>query len=219
MKAMILAAGKGERMGELVASCPKPLLPLGDKSLIERMILALKHNGFNEIIINVFYLAKQIQDKLQDGKKYGVSIKYSVEHELLDTGGGIANALPLLGAAPFLVVSGDIFTDYPFTKLRATREANLAHLVLIDAKSNQQKADFNLENGMVLANENPFYTYANIGVYRADFFCNKKKIFPLGATLKEQIKNKTVSGEIFSGLWRNVNNQKSLEVLRAEFNS
>jgi MurNAc alpha-1-phosphate uridylyltransferase len=204
MRGMILAAGRGQRMGDLTATTPKPLLKVHDRYLIEYSILALKKLAITDIIINVCYQATQIQQALGNGQQYGVNIYYSVEDEALETGGGIFAALPLLGDEPFTVVSGDIITDYPFSQL-PLQPRGLAHLVLVANPKFHPEGDFNLHNDRVYCSRvNPF-TYANIGVYHPDLFINcVKEKFSLGPLLKTAAANEAVSGEIYRGLWHNV---------------
>ena len=142
MKAMILAAGRGERLRPLTDTTPKPLIKVAGKLLIEYHIYNLAKAGITEIIINTAWLADKIHDELGDGSKYNVSIQYSDEGEALETAGGIIKALPLLGNEPFLVVNGDIWCDYDFTKLPELEESKQAHLILIDNPEHNLKGDF-----------------------------------------------------------------------------
>ncbi|WP_423749412.1 N-acetylmuramate alpha-1-phosphate uridylyltransferase MurU [Pseudomonas sp. VD9] len=149
MKAMILAAGKGERMRPLTLHTPKPLVQAGDKRLIEYHLEALAKAGFTDIVINHAWLGEQIERYLGDGAQFGVRIRYSAEGEPLETGGGIFQALPLLGAEPFLVVNGDIWTDYDFTRLRQPLRG-LAHLVMVDNPAHHPSGgDFYLHQGVL----------------------------------------------------------------------
>ena len=143
MKAMILAAGKGERMRPLTLTTPKPLVRAGGVPLIEYHLRALAAAGFTDIVINHAWLGQQIEDYLGDGSRYGVSIQYSAEGEPLETGGGIFRALPLLGDEAFLVVNGDIWTDYDFSVLHPSI-TGLAHLVLADNPAHHPTGDFSL---------------------------------------------------------------------------
>ncbi|MEE4465255.1 sugar phosphate nucleotidyltransferase, partial [Azotobacter chroococcum] len=148
MKAMILAAGKGERLRPLTLHTPKPLVRAGGVPLIEYHVRALAAAGFRELVINHAWLGAQIEAYLGDGARFGVRIAYSAEGEPLETGGGIQRALPLLGEAPFLLVNGDIWTDYAFAELRRPL-AGLAHLVLVDNPAHHPEGDFCLEAGRV----------------------------------------------------------------------
>lgn len=211
MKAMILAAGRGERMQHLSADTPKPLLPLRHKALIEHRIEALIEAGVNEIIINLFYLGEKIADYLGTGQRYGVKIKYSWEKEKLDVGGGIQNALPLLGNEPFILTSADIDTDYAYQKLTLP-ENTLAHLVLTNNPPHHPFGDFSLDNGIVGFNvEQTKLTYMNIAIFHPDLF----RITPPGknsflACLTPAINAGKVSGEYYSGYWLNMDTPERL---------
>jgi MurNAc alpha-1-phosphate uridylyltransferase len=149
MKAMILAAGRGLRMRPLTDEIPKPLVPVAGQSLIVHQLLKLAAAGVKEVVINVSYRAKQIMEALGHGQRYGVNINYSFEPTVLQTGGGICQALPLLGDKPFIVLSADVYTDYPVEKLMVQKlnsasDDTLAHLVLIDNPKNHPTGDFHL---------------------------------------------------------------------------
>lgn len=209
MKAMLLAAGRGTRMRPLSNNIPKPLLMVGKQRLIEYHFLALAKIGITEIIINVAYKAEQIMDTLGDGKNYGVTIKYSVEEKSLDTGGGIYNALPLLGKDPFLVINSDLYTDYPYQNL-LSQPKKLAHLVLVDNPQHHQNGDFALQENLVTLAE-PKLTFAGIGVYTPELFtkCNPGK-FSLAPLLVSAIKNEQVTGEHYQGQWANIGTPEQL---------
>src|SRR3569832_683907 len=139
---MILAAGRGERMRPLTDVTPKPLLRVGGTTLIEHHLLRLARAGLHDVVVNTGHLGEQIEATLGDGARYGVRIEYSRERDaILDTGGGIFNALPLLGEAPFLVVNGDNNTDYPYAGLTAA-PAGLAHLILVPNPPQHARGDF-----------------------------------------------------------------------------
>ena len=147
MRAMILAAGRGERMRPLTDRTPKPLLKAGGKALIEYHLEALREGGFQEVVINMAHLSEQISAALGDGSAFGLNIRYSDEGEAaLETGGGIFNALPLLGDAPFLVVNGDVWCDYALMP-RPLADRDLAHLVLVDNPPQHPHGDFHLDDG------------------------------------------------------------------------
>lgn len=202
--AMILAAGRGERMGELTAKLPKPLLRVGGHFLIEYAIFNVKRAGIKEIIINLSYLGEQIKKALGDGTQYGVKILYSEELERLETGGGIFRALPLLGQEPFLVVSSDIITDYPLKQLPQHPDG-LAHLVMVSNPSYHPCGDYGLCDGKINFESRPTLTFANIGVYRPELFsvC-KAGNFRLTKVLNPVISAGRVSGEHYQGLWYNI---------------
>jgi len=211
MKAMILAAGRGERMRPLTDSCPKPLLKVAGKALIEHHIIALADAGFKELVINHAYLGQQIEDFLGDGSRYGVSIAYSAEKEALETGGGIYQALTLLGDQPFVIVNGDVWCDYDFKKLPRNIDG-LVHLVMIDNPEHNLSGDFYFSDGQLLETTGEKLTYSGIGVYHPDLFssCQLGK-FPLAPLLRAAIKNKQVSAEHFSGFWMDIGTPERLE--------
>lgn len=213
MRAMILAAGRGERMRPLTDRVPKPLLPVGGRPLIEHLIAALVRAGYVELVINHSYLGAAIEQALGDGGRFGARIRYSPEPDgALETGGGIHRALALLGGE-FLVVNGDVWTDYPFERL-ARGPAGSAHLVLVDNPVHHPQGDFALRNGMVHENAGPRFTYAGIGVFRAALFarCTAGR-FALAPLLREAITQGQVSGEHYRGRWIDVGTPERLEAL------
>ena len=211
MRAFILAAGRGERMRPLSKLCPKPLLLLKGQPLISYHLRALAKIGIREIIINVCYLGTMIQDTLQDGSQFGVQIQYSVEDTLLDTGGGIQQALPLLGDDPFLVISADIYTDFPLQTL-VNQPSGLAHLVLVDNPRYNLQGDFALQGKCLVLDGLPKYTYGNIGVFRKEFFQDPpERVFPLRVLLDKYIKQQQVTGEYYTGLWNNIGTPAELQ--------
>ncbi len=216
MKAMILAAGIGKRMLPLTDKIPKPLIQVNKKYLIEYSILALKKAGINQLIINVHHLGYQVKSMLGDGSKWGVSINYSEEYDLLDTGGGIIQAINnnLLGEKPFVVVSSDIITDFDFNLL-IPQLSKLAHLILVPNPSFKLNGDFNLVNNelRLLDHNNPGsnYTYANIGIFDPRFFLNPiDKIVPLVKFINRAINNNQITGEVYYGSWKNIGNLSDL---------
>jgi len=205
MKAMILAAGRGERMRPLTDRTPKPLLKAGGRALIEYHVEALAAAGFRELVINHAHLGGQIVEYLGDGSRYGVSILYSPEPAgALETGGGIRHALPLLGDEPFLVVNADIWTDYPYGRLRF-EPPGLAHLVLVDNPPHHRRGDFALHEGLVTAGNGPCFTFSGIGVYRPALFAGQPDgAFPLAPLLRVAMQRGEVSGEHYDGRWVDV---------------
>jgi MurNAc alpha-1-phosphate uridylyltransferase len=203
-RAMILAAGRGERMGELTANTPKPLLRVDGRHLIEYAIASIKNAGIKEIVINVSWHGDQIKATLRDGSQYGVNIKYSEEAERLETGGGILQALPLLGDQPFLVMSSDIMTDYPLHEL-PQNIAGLAHIVMVNNPSYHPRGDYGLNDGNVVLNASETFTHANIGIYSPALFANcTPGHFRLTHVLNPAIDAGKVTGEHYQGLWRNI---------------
>ncbi|AKA22105.1 N-acetylmuramate alpha-1-phosphate uridylyltransferase MurU [Pseudomonas chlororaphis] len=207
MKAMILAAGKGERMRPLTLTTPKPLIRAAGVPLIEYHLRALARAGFTEIVINHAWLGQQIEDHLGDGSRFGLSIRYSPESEPLETGGGIFRALPLLGEEPFLVVNGDIWTDYDFATLRRPL-AGLAHLVMVDNPAHHPTGgDFCLDNGLLHDGEPGALTltYSGISVLHPRLFEHcRAGAFKLAPLLREAMAKGLVSGEHMHGQWIDV---------------
>lgn len=206
MRAMILAAGRGTRMGHLTDSVPKPLLPIGDHYLIEHIILNLKKANISDIVINVAYKGEQIKKALGNGSRYNVQLAFSEEKEPgLETGGGILKALPLLGNSPFLVISGDIITDYPFSQL-PTIPLGLAHLVMVNNPSFHPEGDFVLyENGILRREKKSALTFANIGIYHPSLFAQHSVgRFPLIDLLIPAAQQGTLTGEHYQGKWFNI---------------
>jgi len=202
VKAMLLAAGRGERMRPLTDDTPKPLLRIGGQTLIEHHIHALAQANITELVINHAHLGEQIVQALGDGDAYGVSIRYSPETgAALETGGGVYNALPLLGDAPFMVVNADIWTDYNFTGLPHD-PVGMAHLVMVDNPEHHPGGDFSLSNDQLSQQGPRMLTFSGIGVYRPDLFAGcTAGAFPLAPLLRDAMDKEAVSGEYFNGRW------------------
>jgi MurNAc alpha-1-phosphate uridylyltransferase len=213
MRAMILAAGRGERMGQLTHDVPKPLLKVAGHYLIEYSIYALRKAGITDIVINICYHAEKIKAALGNGQRYGVTIHYSEEETALETGGGIFQALPLLGDQPFLVISSDIISAYPFQNLLREPQG-LAHLVLVDNPVFHPHGDFSLFGERIYYGKGHTFTFGNIGVYRPELFahCHAGR-FRLGELLKAEILNQQVSGEHYKGFWHNVGTPEQLDLV------
>lgn len=212
MKAMILAAGKGERLRPLTLHTPKPLVRVGGVPLIEYHLQALAAAGFTEIVINHAWLGQQIEDHLGDGSRFGVSIRYSAEGEPLETGGGIFKALPLLGDKPFAVVNGDIWTDYSFAGLR-TPLTGLAHLVLVDNPAHHPTGDFCLAGTQVLDAQpgSDTLTYSGIAVLSPELFEGAEAgAFKLAPLLRNAMAAGRVTGERLQGHWVDVGTHERL---------
>lgn len=215
MKAMILAAGRGERMRPLTDCLPKPLLPVAGKPLIVWHVERLAQAGFEQIVINHAHLGAEIEALLGDGSAWGVSIRYSPEPAgALETAGGIANALPLLGVEPFLVVNGDIFCDWDFARARAI-DCALAHLVLVDNPAHHPGGDFSLAGGKVGLDETARLTFAGIGIYHPQLFAGiaPGTVAPLAPLLAAAIAQGQVSGEHHAGRWVDVGTPERLSQL------
>ena len=222
MKAMILAAGRGERMRPLTDTCPKPLLNVGGIPLIAHHLRRLKAAGFNDIVINHAWLGQQIEDTLGSGHAYGVDIRYSAEAEGgLETAGGIATALPLLGHAPFLVINGDVLTDIDFAQAlkiskKLQQTGKLAHLWLVNNPGHHPEGDFSLtDQGDIIDRqpENPAFTFSGVGVYHPALFneiprYTRAKLAPL---LRTAMQTGLVSGEYYDGYWLDVGTVERLQ--------
>ena len=214
MKAMILAAGRGERMRPLSDNLAKPLLKVKGKSLIVYQIEALVKAGITDIVINLSYQGEQIQQSLGDGTRFGAHIAYSHEGDsALGTGGGIKRALTLLGSEPFLLLAGDIWTDYPYQQL-ITKTASLAHLVLVPNPVFHPVGDFGLTAAGLVTDDDSKLTYACIAVLNPGLFdCCNGEVFALGDVLRHAIANNEVYGELYKGAWDNVGTPEQLRQL------
>lgn len=213
MKAMILAAGLGTRMRPLTLTTPKPLLKVGEYALIEYHIRRLAAVGVTEIVINHAWLGDQIEAFLGAGDRYGVSIQYSAEIEPLETAGGIRKALPLLttkGETQFLLVNGDVFSNYPFERLLSPSAD--PHLVLVPNPEHNPDGDFGLQQGQVV-DEGVGYTFSGISRLSVAMFANlePETKAPLAPLLRQQIAAGKVSGELFTGFWADVGTPERLK--------
>ena len=217
MKAMILAAGRGERMRRLTDRTPKPLLEVGGEKLIERHLRRLAAAGHAQIVINLSWLGSQIRQAIGNGQRYGVEVRYSDEGPTaLETAGGIFKALPLLGSEPFLVVNGDIWTDYPLQPAGLAPGAD-AHLVLVPNPPQHARGDFALEQGKITEGKTDRYTFSGIGLYRGEFFagCQPGK-FPLLPLLRRAIAAGRLTGEVYRGAWHDIGTPERLAAFDSE---
>ena len=218
MKAMILAAGRGERMRPLTDRVPKALLEVGGRPLVAWLIERLRAGGIGEIVMNHAHLGAAIESALGDGTRFGVSIRYSAEAVALETAGGIANALPLLGEAPFIAANADVYCDLDFARLaRHELGSMLAHLVLIDNPDHHPGGDFTLDGGRIGNATAGRLTFAGIGVYSPALFAGvrrgeKGQLAPL---LRAAAAEGRVSGEHFRGRWVDVGTPERLAALNA----
>jgi N-acetyl-alpha-D-muramate 1-phosphate uridylyltransferase len=230
MQAMILAAGRGERMRPLTDTCPKPLLQIAGKPLLEHHIIRLAQAGINHIVINYAWQGQQIVDFCGDGSRWGVQIQLSDESQAcLETAGGIIKALPLLASstadAPFLVVNGDIFCGFDFLSLPVLAEPDLAHLYLVPNPEHNADGDFRLVNGRALplttakAENSNSYTFSGIGIYRPSFFVNTQPstVLPLGPLLKQYATQQKLSACLLSDYWFDVGTPERLQQLNQLF--
>lgn len=217
MKAMILAAGRGERLRPLTDHTPKPLLQVGGQPLIGHHLAALARAGITDVVINTAWRSGQIQTALGDGRDYGVRIRYSVETPgELDTGGGVRAALPLLGQTPFLLISADVFTDFDYAQLCSRRASeDGARLVLVDNPPHHPDGDFGL-NSERLTTQAPRYTYAGIGVYGPQLFAVERRLrFPLSDVITSALGRGRAWGVRHEGLWLDVGRPATLDQARA----
>jgi len=219
--AMVLAAGRGERMRPLTDHTPKSLLKVGGHALIEHHLSKLARAGFGRVVINHAHLGEQIVSAVGDGSRWGITILFSAERQALETAGGIANALSLLDAQAFAVVNADIFSDYDYAKLNdavlrlARNPENNAHLVLVDNPPHNKVGDFALKQGSIVTDSGAKLTFAGLGAYRASMFAS----LPAGAKtalapiLRAEIQAGHVSGEHFGGYWADVGTPERLDLV------
>lgn len=227
MKALVFAAGKGERMRPLTLSTPKPLLPAGGKPLIVWHLEKLARLGVSEVVVNTSWLAERFAPELGDGSRWGLRLHYRFEGpEPLETGGGLLGALPLLGDAPFLLVNGDVWTDYDFARL-PREPSGLAHLVLVDPPDFAAAGDFVLgEDGRLREGDGPRLTYAGLGVFRPALLddwqrhvdaasAGEPPRFKLAPLLRAHLAAGRISGEHYRGRWTDVGTPERLAALDA----
>ncbi len=227
MKAMILAAGRGERMRPLTDSVPKPLLKVAGSTLIEYHIKALYRAGIRDIVINHAWLGDKIEQCLGDGQQFGVRIAYSAEQTALETAGGIRHALPLLGKEPFLVINGDIWTDFPLIQLLNTAKKWLnpstwAHLLLVPNPPHHIEGDFCLRDGAPLVYDKDIYpdspnlTFSGIGIYHPKiFYFLDEGPQALAPVLRALIREQHVSAEVYTGDWFDIGTPQRLEEINS----
>ncbi len=226
MKAMILAAGRGDRMRPLTDSLPKPLLPVAGKPLIQFHVEKLVAAGFRELVVNTSWLGSLIEDFLGDGSAWGCQIQWSREPEALETAGGIMQALPLLGPAPFAVINSDIWTDFCFSELPASKLAagRSAHLIMVDNPAQHSSGDFVLApSGLLEAKSSPqasgdeVLTYAGVSIFSAEFFRGRSAgKLPLRPLLDTAMQRKELTGEHYAGRWCDVGTPARRAELDAE---
>jgi MurNAc alpha-1-phosphate uridylyltransferase len=220
MRAIVLAAGRGERLRPITDTTPKPLVPVGGKPLIGYHLEALARAGVRDVVVNLSWLGDQIRRALGEGSAYGLKITYSDEGPVaLETGGGIFNALRYLGPGPFLVVNGDTYTDIDLGALRAGAEADtragaLARIVLVPNPTQHLRGDFGLDGDRVIERDTERFTYSGVGVYRLELFegCTPGK-FPLAPLLKRAIAEGRLRGQLHRGEWHDVGTPQRLAEL------
>ena len=213
MKAMILAAGRGERMRPLTDTLPKPLLEVRGKPLIVWHLEKLSRNGFEDVVINIAHLGGKIIEALGDGSRWNLKIHYSDEREMgaLESAGGIKKALDFLGNKPFLVVNGDVFCEYEFDSNFDLKD-KLAHLILVPNPNHNEKGDFALKGTDVFNEGEKMYTFSGIGYYNPKIFQTiKLQKSPLAPLLRELCEKKLLSGELFEKVWHDIGTPQRLE--------
>jgi MurNAc alpha-1-phosphate uridylyltransferase len=212
MRAIILSAGRGQRMRPLSEHTPKPLLTVAGLPLIVYHLQKFAKVGIHEIIINLGHLGEKLVSALGDGSRFGLHIEYSYEDPILETGGGIVKVLSKLGPEPFVAISGDVFTDFPFERLKIIPRG-LAHLVLVDNPPHHRRGDYALvDNQFVAANGGPLLNFAGIGVYRPELFLDSPSAaFRLPDLFKPAFINRQITGEHYDGLWYNIGTPEQLD--------
>ena len=214
MIAMILAAGRGERLRPLTESTPKALVEVRGRSLLERHLDKLQSSGIETVVINLGWLGEKIAEKIGSGRAYGLKVIYSPEgDDILETGGGIHRALPLLGSEPFLVVNADIYTDMPLPPASLAEE-DMGHLVLVPRPPHRQQGDFDLHKGRIADTSSGTYTFSGVAVYRPEFFADcEPGRFPLAPMLRAAARAGQLAGSLYEGLWADVGTPQRLDEL------
>lgn len=205
MIAMILAAGRGERLRPVTDELPKALVEINGESLLDRHLKSLRASGVDTVVINLGWLGEQIVEKIGSGSRFGLQVVYSPEYEnVLDTGGGIRRALPLLGRDPFWVVNADIYTDFEFCAIELQRQM-LGHLVLVPRPAHKDRGDFDLVDGLVRNAEKPALTYSGVAYFRPALLADRESgRFPLAPLLREAADGGRLSGSLHRGLWEDI---------------
>lgn len=216
MRAMILAAGRGERLRPLTDKIPKSLVQIRGESLLERHLNSVRAAGITEVVINLGWLGDRIVERVERGERYGLDVTYSDERgDVLETGGGIHKALPKLGSEPFLVVNADVYTDMPVPDVSLADE-HLGHLVMVPTPDYRLQGDFDIEDGLIRNGDAPAYTFSGFAIYRPELFagCEAGR-FPLAPLLREAADARRLSGSVFEGLWADVGTPERLAALNA----
>jgi MurNAc alpha-1-phosphate uridylyltransferase len=216
MIAMILAAGRGERLRPITESVPKALVEVQGEPLLERHLRSASAAGVETVVINLGWLGDKIVERIGSGSRFGLNVIYSPEgDDILETGGGIHRALAMLGDEPFLVINADIYTDMPLPPC-ALKDGDLGHLVLVPTPAHKDGGDFGLDNGRVRNEGDLLQTFSGVAVYRPEFFngCSSGR-FPLAPMLRSAADADRISGELYTGLWRDVGTPERLRELNA----
>lgn len=216
MIAMILAAGRGERLRPVTESIPKSLVEVGGQALLERHLRSLARGGIETVVINLGWLGEQITERIGSGGEFGLNVVYSQEGDnILETGGGIHRALPVLGADPFLVINADIYTDMPLPDVQLGDD-DMVHLVCVPVPEDNTGGDFAIVDGRIRNDGEPMFTFSGVSIYRPEFFadCTPGR-FSVVPMLRAAADADRISGSIYSGLWRDVGTPERLAELNA----
>ena len=217
VKAMILAAGRGTRLQPHTDTTPKPMLDVAGRPLIEHQLHWLKAAGVLEVVVNLHHLGEQIEAHIGDGDRFGIAVSYSVEDELLETGGGIVKALPLLGTEPFWILNGDIYTDFPLATFpRSLPESSRAHLLLTPTPDFRENGDFEWQDGLITARGST-YVYCGISLLHPSLFDGRSvERFSLADLFFDAIERRELTAEIWEGQWTDIGTPEQLEALQGE---
>lgn len=217
MMAMILAAGRGERLRPLTDEMPKALVEVQGRSLLEMHLDRVREAGINDVVINLGWLGEQIVERVASGANYGLNVVYSPEGDnVLETGGGIYRALPMLGPEPFLVVNADVYTDMPVPDVTLD-DSQLGHLVVVPTPDYRNSGDFDLDNGLLERNETLAYTFSGIAIYKPQLFsgCEDGR-FPLAPLLFEAADRGQLQGSLYRGRWVDIGTLQRLETINRQ---
>lgn len=216
MRAMILAAGRGERLRPLTDETPKSLVDVGGRSLLERHLDHVRAAGIRTVVINLGWLGDRIVERVGSGRRYGLEVVYSQEGDnILETGGGIFKALPTLGDEPFLVINADIFTDMPVPDVTLADD-HLGHLVMVPSPGYRDGGDFDIDDGLIRTTTAQSLTFSGVAIYRPGFFAGcKPGRFPLAPLLRAAADKGQLSGSLYEGQWADVGTPERLAALRA----
>jgi len=214
--AMILTAGRGERLRPVTDNLPKALVEVRGNSLLEHHLQAVRSAGVETVVINLGWLGEQIVERIGSGSRFGLNVVYSLEgDDILETGGGIHRALPMLGNEPFLVINADIWTDMPLPVVELDDD-DVGHLMLVPTPGHTRTGDFDLVDGRVRNGEDAEFTFSGVAVYRPEFFANcAPGRFPLAPMLRTAADAGQLGGSVYAGLWRDVGTPETLTELNS----
>ena len=216
MRAMILAAGRGERLRPLTDETPKSLVEVGGRSLLERHLDHVRAAGIRTVVINLGWLGDRIVERVGSGRRFELEVVYSQEGDnILETGGGIFKALPTLGNEPFLVINADIFTDMPVPDV-VLADDHLGHLVMVPSPAYRDGGDFDIVDGLIRNTTEQSLTFSGVAIYRPEFFADcEAGRFPLAPMLRDAAERGQLSGSLYEGQWADVGTPERLAALRA----